>query len=230
MMKRNIIIILAFIIAFTLISCSGKDKELTAKVDTLTKTVATLSEENKKLKTRIDQLETAAGNMTSRIDGVEESLLFDVPDYPVRYQLTKESYNDFKAQLIEMTKNSADATGVTDEELSEALMMLEFMEESALMDELLGDASYIELVDEDTLLLDGESAFYYIEDGALYVYGEKIGVIDDEAVTVTEEDEGITITFKFYRTTPHSGATMTIGEKLDSIETKLDELYSCYNF
>lgn len=229
-MKRNIIIILAFIIAFTLISCSGKDKELTAKVDTLTKTVAPLSEENRKLKTRIDQLETTADNLTLQIDTVEESLLFDVPDYPVRYQLTKESYNDFKAQLVEMTKNSADAAGVTDEELSEALMMLEFMEESAIMDELFGDASYIELVDEDTLLLDGESEFYYIEDGALYVYGEKIGVIDDEAITVIEEDEGITITFKFYRTTPPGGSRMTVGEKIESIETKLYELCSSFYF
>ncbi len=229
-MKRNIIIVLVVALLVTLVSCSGKDRELTAKVDTLTRAVATLSEENRKLKTRIDQLETTADNLTLQIDTVEESLLFDVPDYPVRYQLTQESYADFKSQLVDLMTPSAGVTGITDEELNEALMMLEYIEKSTFMDEFLKDASYIELVDKETLILDGDPAFYYIEDDALYVYGEKIGVIDDEAITVTEEDEGITITFKFYRTTPLGGSRMTVGEKIESIETKLYELCSSYYF
>lgn len=225
-MKRNIIIILAVVLMFMLLSCSSKEKELTAKVDNLTKTVTSLGEENRKLKERIDQLETETGELSSQIGGVEESLLFDVPDYPVRYQLTKESYDDFKAQLIELTKNSAAVTGADEEELNEALMMLEYME-NTLLDEFLGDASYIELIDEDTVYLEGETLSYYIEDGYLYIYGGKLGTIDDEVLTITEEDEGLTISFKFYRTTPKSGK-ITLGEKIEGIETKIDNLYSSY--
>ncbi len=230
MMKRNIIIILVIALLVTLVSCSGKDRELTAKVDSLTKTVTTLNEENRKLKARFDALETTAKNLTTQINGVEESLLFDVPDYPVRYQLTEKSYADYKAQLVDLMKNSAGVTGVTDEELNEALMMLEYIEESTFMDEFLQDASYIELVDKETVILDGDSAFYYIEDGELYVYGEKLGLIDEEAITIVEEDDGITLAFKFYRTSPRSGGRMTIGDKFELIEKKIDELYSGYNY
>lgn len=230
MMKRNIVIVLVIALLMTLVSCSGKDKELTARVDTLTKTVTTLGEENRKLKARVDQLENTAGNLTSQIDGVEERLLFDVPDYPVKYQLTQKSYEEFKEQIVELAKNQAGVTGVGDAELEEALMMLEFIEESTLMEEFLGDASYIELIDADTVLIDGDTASYTIKDGALYVYGAMVGMIDEEAITVTEEDDGISFTFRFYRTTPRSSGKMTIEEKIGSIENRLDELYSVCNY
>ncbi len=229
-MKRNIVIVLALALLVLLVSCSGKDKELTARVDTLTKTVTTLGEENKKLKARVDQLETAAGNLTSQIDGVKESLLFDVPDYPVRYQLTQESYEEFKAQIVELAKNYAGVTGVSDAELEEALMMLQYIEDGSLMEEFLTEASYIELIDGNTVLIDGDTASYTIKDGALYVYGAMVGMIDDEAITVTEEDDGISFSVRFYRTTPLSGGKMTIADKIQDIETKISRLQSPYYY
>lgn len=230
MMKRNIVIVLALALLVTLVSCSGKDRELTERVDTLTKTVTTLEEENKILKARVDQLETAARNMTSRIDGVEESLLFDVPDYPVKYQLTEASYEEFKAQIVEIAKNYAGATGVSDAELEEALMMLEYIEDGSLMEEFLTEASCIELIDDNTVLIDGDTASYTIKDGALYVYGGMVGMIDEEAITITEEDDGISFSVRFYRTTPLSGGKMTIGEKIRNIETTISRLQSPYYY
>lgn len=222
-MKKHFVFILVIALVLMLPSCS-KDKELTQKVEDLEEAVKTLSTENNTLKKQISELE-------SRADSIEDSLSFEVPEYPVRYELTEQSYADFKADFIELTKKQAAFYGATEDELKEALAMMEALDGASLVEEFFyfnSEGKYVELLDENKLYTDGYEEYYLIKEGRLYIDGDECALIDDDAITIVVDDYGIGFTLKMYRTTPKTGSKITLAEKMDKIESRLNEVYYEY--
>ncbi len=224
MMKKHFVFILVIALVLMLPSCS-KDKELTQKVESLEEAVKTLSTENNTLKKQISELE-------SRADSIEDSLSFEVSEYPIRYELTEQSYADFKADFIELTKKQAALYGATEDELKEALAMIEALDGDSLVEEFFyfnsEEGIYVELLDENKLYADGYEEYYLIKEGRLYIDGDECALIDDDAITLVSNDDKIEFTLKMYRTTPKTGSKITLAEKMDKIESKLNEVYYEY--
>ena len=212
-----------------MVSC-GKDKELTARVDALEEKVESLTEENSRLKASLSEAE---GNITAlggRADSIEEGLLFDAPSYPVKYELTDKSYEEFKSDLIEIVNTVAKLTDISDEDLSALLEMINLYDTKALVEEVLGtDSTYVEFISDYELVEDDDTETYTIENGKLYVYGDEVASIDEDKLTITEEAEGMSISINFYRTTPKSSGKVSLKEKLEEIEEKATASYAyCY--
>ena len=73
---------------------------------------------------------------------------------------------------------------------------------------------------------DGYISDYYIKDGNLYVDGYKAGLIDEDILTLLIEEDGINVALNFYRVSPKGNEKLTLAERLDAMEVKINEIYS----
>lgn len=212
MMKRNFLVILLLAVIFVF-PCYSKDMELAQRVDILEKTVESLSKENDSLNCRINDLESTLNTILLKLEGIEESLTFDAPEYPVRYDFTEKSLEDFKRDVSAIVKSMYELYGMSVEELDAGLSYLANYDRDTLVEALFKDSlAYIELIDENTIFLIDDKEPYTIEDGNLIVYGQKFGTVDDDVLTLTLDDGQITLNFNFYRTSPKRGGKITMGE------------------
>lgn len=224
-MKKVLIVLLACL----LLLASCKDKELIEKVDNLSKTVEILTEENRVQKASIAKFESDIVSVRKDIAEISDSIQFDVPDYPIRYELTDKSLEDFKTMMLESAKLFANELGVTEEELAEGLAILGAMDTRDLLENLFDDfeEGSIVVLNESQLYTDGYTEDYRIdENGKLYVDGYLFGTIDDDVLTFSVEEDGINVYIKFYRTSPKSDEKMSLADKIKSMEKKIDESYS----
>lgn len=212
MMKRNFLVILLFAVLFVF-PCYSKDMELAQRVDILEKTVESLNKENDSLNCRINDLESTLNTILLKLEGIEECLTFDAPEYPVRYDFTEKSLEDFKRDVSAIVKSMYELYGMSEEELDAGLSYLADYDRDTLVEALFEDSSaYIELIDENTIFLIDDKEPYTIEDGNLIVYGQKLGTVDNDVLTLTLDDGQITLNFNFYRTSPKRGGKITLEE------------------
>ena len=210
-MKKYPLLLFVLSLVLCLVSC-GKDKELILRVDSLSKTIEELSNENKDLQ--------------ASIKSIEEKLEFNAPEYPIIYSLTEKSYEEFKIAMIEAARVYANATGISEDELNETLAMLEVMDINQLVKEIGGDLINIVFLNEREVNSDGYISDYYIKDGNLYVDGYKAGLIDEDILTLLIEEDGINVALNFYRVSPKGNEKLTLAERLDAMEVKINEIYS----
>ena len=218
-MKKLFFLVVVLFLMLPLASY-GNDKELTAKVDSLTKTVETLTAENRALKTSVEALK-------KELESLKLDYEFDAPLYPVRYELTEKSYAEFKTVLLELTRVLAKESDVSDDELAAALALIEVYSTESLIEKFFGEElTFIEILNEGELSFNGDTCSYEIENGKLYIYDECIGTIDDDTLSFSVEDDGMRITLNFYRSSPKGGEKISLLEKLEEMESKINAAYA----
>lgn len=236
---KKIALVVFFIVVFLLTSC--KDKELIQKVDSMTIQIESLAEENKSLKKQIESLDEGNKSLKKQIDAIkpetesiQSQLVFKAEAYPVDYAITKQSISDFLTLVrSEIVPAIAKAEGASDAELKMALAMLDAMNDEEVLEAFgsgLGidfeDAPVLQLLNESVLRLDGEEGSYEDKDGVLFVEGQKFGTINEDVIALVAVEDGIEVRFNFYRTTPKSDLNISLSEKLELMNSKLNEVYS----
>ena len=217
MKKKFLFCLILVLVSVVLISC-GNDKELTAKVDALSETVEALVEENKSLKASL-----------SNLQAIEESLEFEAPAYPIKYELTEKSYEEFKDFLRETIKAEAKENNASDAELEAVLASLEAYDVSYLVSTAVGsygeDVTCIELLNEYELSYMGYTGNYSIREGKLYIYDDEVGTINDDVISLINVEGDLAYKLNFYRTSPKSSEKLSLAEKLASMESKINAAY-----
>ena len=226
-MKKLFFLVVVLFLMLPLASY-GNDKDLSAKVDSLTKTVETLTEENRALKASISRYDKEIEALKKELDSLKLDYEFDAPLYPVRYELTEKSYAEFKTVLLELTRTFAEVYDVSDDELDAALALIEVYSTESLIEEFFGEElTFIEILSEGELSFNGDICDYEIRSGKLYIYDECIGTIDDDTLSFSVDDEdGMRITLNFYRSSPKSGEKISLLEKLEMMESKINATYA----
>ena len=189
----------------------------------------------------LSYLENLISNLSDRASEILD-VKFKKDPYPVRYMFTEDSLEEFKGWVLDEILPLAKAElDVSEEEYATVYEEVSALDPQDILDlfDFPGIMDGIEVVDEDTLIADGYENDYEVVDGKLYVEGEPVGTMDDKAIVLSIEEQGVTVRLAFYR----DGAPEYMGliDKInqldqnikngsdtenDALEKRMDELQS----
>lgn len=149
----------------------------------------------------LSYLENLISNLSDRASEILD-VKFEKDPYPVRYMFTEDSLEEFKGWVLDEILPLAKAElDVSEEEYATVYEEVSALDPQDILDlfDFPGIMDGIEVVDEDTLIADGYENDYEVVDGKLYVEGEPVGTMDDKAIVLSIEEQGVTVKLAFYR-------------------------------
>lgn len=134
-------------------------------------------------------------------------------DYPVIYELTEKSYEDFKGQVRDNYKKIAKENNMTGS--SDYLRYLDFLESTdgrTWAIDLFGnvaDCGTIEFMNDKEVYAGYYTLSYKIDGEILYITGDYAGIIRKDRITIYEYHDGVEFALVFYRQKASTESTLS---------------------
>lgn len=170
--------------------------------------------------------ETMYYSLKKEVESIQNQLMFKAEAYPIKYTFTEQSASECKEFFKEFYTLVLNAHNYSDAERALYMKMFDSTSGQDFLKQVGFDTFEIEIIDDSSLIIDGSKEHYLIKDGKLFINDEIFGSIDDDAITMIISEDGLELKINYYRTTPKSNEYTSLSEKLEQINSKLDELYA----